>query len=93
MQLIVKPEAEVDIQIAYYWYETKNTGLGNSFLDDLDSTINQILSGPKFFQIYYKNTRVCFTSIFSFGVHFIVESYKIFVIAVLHTSRDPKNWR
>jgi plasmid stabilization system protein ParE len=91
--LIIKPQAEYDIQDAYDWYELKNTGLGESLLSELEATFNIITRSPKSFQERYRKIRICFTNQFPFGVHYKIEHEKIIVLAVLHTSRSPENWK
>jgi toxin ParE1/3/4 len=91
-QLIVKPEVEEDIKSAYDWYEEQQLGLEESFLDGVDLAFDQILNSPKSYQERYKKTRIHFTDRFPFGVHYRIEGIRLIVLAVLHTSRDPKNW-
>lgn len=91
--LIVKAEAEVDIHTAYDWYEEQQYGLGESFIDQVDESFQQIIHNPKSFQKRYRKVRMIFTNQFPFGIHYKIERKRIVVLAVLHTSRDPKNWR
>lgn len=91
--LLVKDEAEEDLQSAYDWYEEQQFGLGDTFLNQIDQSFNEILNNPKAFQKRYKKVRMNFTQQFPFGVHYKIEQNKIVVLAVLHTNRDPKNWR
>jgi toxin ParE1/3/4 len=90
---IVKPEAEEDIKSAFDWYEEQQPGLGDFFIDEVDLVFDQILNSPKSYQERYKKTRINFTNRFPFGVHYSIEESRIVVLAVLHTSKDPKNWR
>jgi len=91
--LIVKPEAENDIQVAYDWYEEQQSGLGETFLNQIDQSFNQILNNPKAFQEQYKKVRMIFTNQFPFGIHYTIEQKRIIVLAILHTSRSPENWK
>jgi len=91
--LIVKPEAEKDLQEAYDWYEEQQSGLGDSFIQQVDQVFDQLLNNPKSFQKRYKEVRINLTDQFPFGVHYKIESKRIIVLAVLHSSRNPLNWR
>lgn len=91
--LKVNLQAEFDIQDAYSWYELKSTGLGEALLSELDATFKIITRSPKSFQERYRKLRICFTSRFPFGVHYKIENNKVIVLAVLHTSRSPENWK
>jgi plasmid stabilization system protein ParE len=92
-KLIVKPFAEEDASKAAIWYNNKSEGLGNEFLLVLDAKINEIQRNPNHFQGIYKNIRRALTSRFPYGIFFIVESDIIYILAILHTSRNPKIWK
>ncbi len=91
--LIVKPFAEDDALKAATWYNNKSEGLGNEFLLALDAKINAIQRDPNHFQLIYKNIRRALTNRFPYGIFFIVESNTIYILAILHTSRNPKIWK
>ena len=42
-RLVVRPEAEADIDEAYAWYEDRVTGLGDQFLDAVGESIAVIV--------------------------------------------------
>lgn len=92
-KLIVKPFAEEDAAKAATWYNNKSKGLGNEFLLALDAKINAIQRNPSHFQEVYKNIRRALTNRFPYGIFFIVESDTIYILAILHTSRNPKIWK
>jgi toxin ParE1/3/4 len=91
--LIVKPFAELDATEAANWYNNKREGLGNEFLLALDAKINAIQRNSSHFQFVYKNIRRALTERFPFGIFFIVENDTIYVLAIQHTSRNPKIWK
>ncbi len=39
-KLIVRPEAEAELEDAYLWYEQQIVGLGSQFLLSVDAAIN-----------------------------------------------------
>jgi len=92
-KLIVKPFAEEDAAKAAVWYNDKSEGLGNEFILALDAKINEIQRNPNHFQVVYKNIRKTLTNRFPYGIFFIVESNSIYILAILHTSRNPKIWK
>lgn len=92
-KLIVNPFAEEDALKAAVWYNNKSEGLGNEFLLALDAKINEIQRNPNHFQVVYKNIRRALTNRFPFGIFFIVENDTIYILAILHTSRNPKIWK
>ena len=48
-RLIVDPAAEDDILGAFRWYEARNPGLGDRFLDSLDSAFQLVVENPAAF--------------------------------------------
>jgi toxin ParE1/3/4 len=92
-RLIIKPFAELDATEAANWYNDKREGLGNEFLLALDAKINAIQRNSSHFQLVYKNIRRALTERFPYGIFFIIEDDTIYVLAIQHTSRNPKIWK
>lgn len=90
--IVVKPSAELDITEAFLWYEEQREGLGVDFVSEIDAVFARISSNAQSIEIKHELVRLAFTHRFPFAVHFLIEREKIIVLAVLHTSRDPKNW-
>ena len=91
--LLVKDKAEEDISEIFAWYEKQQKGLGVSFLDELDQVFSQLKRYPKSFAVRYRKVRMAIIRRFPFGVHYKFERRKIVVLAVLHTSSNPENWK
>lgn len=45
-ELIIRPEAEAEINDAFTWYEEQVSGLGADFILNLDATFHKILRNP-----------------------------------------------
>jgi len=88
-RLIVRPEAESDLQQAFYWYESQETRLGDRLLLSVESSIQSILRNPKMYQVIYKNVRRALIRRFPYGIFYVLRSNSIVVIAVFHAMRDP----
>jgi toxin ParE1/3/4 len=91
-QLKLKSIAELEATEAAKWYNKKRIGLGEEFLLALDAKLHTIKRNPEQFQIIYKNIHRALTERFPFGIFYIIENKTIFVIAILHTSRNPNTW-
>jgi hypothetical protein len=89
-RLIVGPFAELDLQVAYEWYDLKKEGLGKEFLKEIDFIIDRIRQNPKQFGKIKKQIRMAVVKRFPFGVFFVQKEDLINIIAVLHFSRNPK---
>ena len=41
MTVILRPEAEADLEEARSWYETQRTGLGDEFIEEVDAVLRR----------------------------------------------------
>lgn len=92
-RLIIKPNAEADIQEIFDWYERKAKGLGEYFLEDLDSKINKIILAPESCQIHHSDFRFAFCDRFPVSIHFKVEVTTVYIFGIFPTATNPKKWR
>ena len=92
-ELIIKPEAEQDIQEAAQYYQLQKSGLGMDFLLAVDDSLEKIQRNPHSYAIRYQDVRTALLVRFPFLVHYLVESSTIFVLAVIHSSRNPRSWK
>ena len=90
--LIIKPEAELDIVDVKKWYDDKKEGLGLRFSEELDQKLAKVQANPLHYQSRYKTVRMAILDTFPDAIHFVVEEGTVYVLAVLGTARDPKNW-
>jgi hypothetical protein len=49
VSLFVAPEAELDLEEAYAWYEKNRPGLGEDFLSSVDACLETIRRQPKMY--------------------------------------------
>ena len=89
----VRPEARDDIEEASAWYERQHPRLGEDFLDQVLNALDRIADSPELYPVVHRQTRRAVIHRFPFGVFYIVEDESIVVIAVMHGSRDPRNWQ
>ncbi|MFH0999800.1 MAG: type II toxin-antitoxin system RelE/ParE family toxin [Bacteroidota bacterium] len=91
-KIVFKPFAETDVSEAAKWYNDKRDGLGKEFLLVLDAKINAIKRNPEQFRVVYKSIRRALTERYPYGIYFLLENETIYILAVIHTSRNPKTW-
>jgi len=89
-KLITKTAAELDITDALDWYEEQKVGLAAELFEEIDKAFKIIEREPELFQLRYKNIRIVFTERFPYGIHYTIEDDKVFVHAVMKTSKKPK---
>lgn len=87
-------EAEMDVLESFRWYESAKKGLGENFLNELDEALISISENPFAFSLRYKKIVRAFTmDRFPFLVYYSVNKEQVDVIAVFHTSKNPKVWK
>lgn len=87
--IVIRPEAERDLNEAYRWYEQQLEGLGQEFIICIDAALSVIQRTPKIFPKIHKDIRRALIRRFPYGIFYIYERDKVIVLAFLHTSRDP----
>ena len=89
-RLIVRPEAEEDIDTARLEYEERVRGLSFEFRAELDQTFSSIVRNPELYARIHRDLRRALLRRFPYGVLYVLQPESIVVVAVLHTSRSPK---
>lgn len=92
-KLKILPKAKLDLSEISSWYEDIQSGLGKRFLKNVILEMKIVKSNPISFQIRYDNTRVVLINKFPYLIHYEVIDNEILIKAVIHTSRDSKNWK
>ena len=85
--LIFKPRAIHMQKEAYAWYEQKQTGLGELFLNELEENYLKLQQNPEYYSKTDEVYRYLILRKFPYIIAFrIIKS----TVAVFHTSRDPQ---
>ena len=92
-RLVISSEARSEISDARRWYERQCEGLGQDFINILDSCFTSIQQNPKMYSIVYRNIRRAHLRRFPYGVFYFLDKETIVVLAVFHASRNPQQWR
>jgi hypothetical protein len=88
--LEVKNEANIEIIEAYLYYEEKRTGLGEEFLEHLETYFNRIKIEPKHFPQKRTPYREAFIKRFPFLLIYEITKNKVIVYSVFNTWQNPK---
>ena len=91
-RLTILPQAELDVSGAAAWYEERRAGLGNEFLDELDSVLHRVIHDSLQFPQIKHQIRRALLGRFPYSVYFQVTGESVELIAVLHQLRDPTGW-
>lgn len=88
--LEIKDEANIEIIEAYLYYEEKRFGLGEEFLDHLNSYFERIITNPKHFPKKRKPYREAFIKRFPFLIVYEITDKKVTVYSVFNTWLNPE---
>jgi toxin ParE1/3/4 len=88
-QIILTPEAKTDASDAYRWYEGQERGLGDDFLDCLESAFLQIADRPARYPIRFDDFRRILIRRFPYAVYFDHDDNAVYIYYVFHCSQNP----
>ncbi len=91
-RLAVSERAVREIGEAYEWYEEQLPSLGIEFLDALDAEFKVIAQTPLLYAETQRGVRRVLLSHFPYGVFYASKGNIVFVLGVVHTSRNPRRW-
>lgn len=92
-QIIVRPEAEVEVQQAFDWYQAQSEGLGLEFLRAIEAGLSGITRNPFAYTIAKTpNVRRAVIRRFPYALFYLVDDEAIVVIAVFNVKRRPIDW-
>lgn len=91
--IVFKSEVYEDIKVAYDWYESQRMGLGEDFLLILEESYAKISRNPNAYQQIHKIVRRKLVRRFPYGIFFILQGSKVIILAIMHTKRNPIEWK
>jgi len=91
-QIIVRREAQLEVQEAFHYYQGKSEGLGFEFMRSLDASLQSAKRSPFVYQKIYQEIRRILLRKFPYAVFYIAEERRIVVIACFHQRRSEVDW-
>jgi len=90
--IIFHPKAEKEYLESVEWYEDALIGLGDEFVNEIETTINRIQNNPLLFPVKKLQIREAVVKKFPFVILFQLKEKEnqLFILSVYHTSRNPK---
>jgi hypothetical protein len=89
----VEPEVYDDLAEAADWYDERQWGLGDRFLNEMRALMAAIRDRPQAFHIESDQVRWAWSKPFPYKVYYTLAGDMVRVFAVLHCARDPRAWR
>jgi len=93
MELLWHEEAKAEVNAAAAFYQEKQPGLAQRFIDNLEGTLRRIQRHPLAYRVVENDVRKSRVPHFPYGVIFRVLSGHIEIIAVMHLRRAPGYWK
>ena len=91
--LVFRVEVHKELNEAYIWYESQQSGLGDEFLGCIEEMLNQICLMPESYPVIYRDIRRAVVRRFPYAVYYRIVSSRVIVTAIFHSRRDPKSWQ
>jgi toxin ParE1/3/4 len=91
--ILLRPEAEADLEEARNWYEAQLTGLGDEFIVEVDAVLRRVAHSSRQFAKIHGEVRRGLVRRFPFAIYFIRDKGRSIVIGVLHQRRNPAAWQ
>jgi len=91
--VIIRPDAEEDIQTACEALEQVQAGLGRRFVGRVREVLEHLESIPELHGVVWQDVRAVRVKQFRYVVYYVVLGDRVEVIAVLHGARDPSVWQ
>ena len=93
MRFEFHPEALVEFEAAADFYAERQAGLEIRFLDVIYSAIGSACRAPQRWRKCDGEIRRALVHVFPYAVLYSVEDGFLYVIAVMHCSREPGYWK
>ena len=84
--------AEQEMLDAARYYEAQARGLGDDFLDKIDSAVRDITEHPERWPVLHLDVRRRFIHRFPYVLLYRVDAEEVVVLAVMHLHRNPHYW-
>lgn len=93
MNIAFHPEASLELVEASHFYDSRQEGLGDRFLDALDEALEAIQEDPLIWKPDRRGRRKYLVWRFPYQLVYRIERSRIFILAVAHGSRKPGYWK
>jgi hypothetical protein len=93
MRVVSHPEADEELSAAALWYDKRQPGLGDDFLDQFERALGCIVAEPERWRIIRDGNRSLKFHRFPYAIVYSNHAGTLFVKAVMHLSRRPFYWQ
>jgi hypothetical protein len=93
LRVVSHPEADEELEAAARWYEARQPGLGDDFLDDFELALRRVTHDPQRPRFIQGLNRKLNLYRFPYAIVYELQQDVLFVKAVMHLHRRPYYWR
>lgn len=86
------PLARKELHDASDYYDRIDPQLGDDFLEEIEDCISRILRFPRAWTRLRVDVRRCRTHRFPYSLIYQLEGERVYILAVMHSSRKPNYW-
>jgi len=91
-RVIIHPLAEADLDNARQWYESRELGVGDDFLFEVNKAMALLIENPQLHPAYFLNYYRIITRRFPYKLFYRLEGNNVIVMRVLHAKQDHRRW-
>lgn len=90
-EIVLRKEAQIDLDEIFSWYEEQSAGLGLYFISEFENAITRITNNPYHASVVEGDARSVTLRKFPYEIIYRIDEsqFKVRVIAVIHQHRDP----
>jgi plasmid stabilization system protein ParE len=92
MRVVSHPEADAELEAAALWYEERQAGLGDAFLDQFEQALRRIVAQPQRWRVFRGDNRKLNFHRFPYAIVYSMQADTLFIKAVMHLHRRPFYW-
>jgi hypothetical protein len=93
LRVVSHPEADEELEAAALWYEKRQPGLGDDFIDDFELVLSRIIQDPQRPRFIQGENRKLNFNRFPYAVIYESQKNTLYVKAVMHLHLRPFYWR
>ncbi len=83
-------KSKIELIDAWEWYESRQKGLGDKFIYEVEKKVNTIIKYPKRFPIRSEPFRETLINKFPYIIIYFIFENRIIISHIFHAARNPK---
>ncbi len=91
-EITFHPDVASEVKSSYIWYQNQAKGLGGDYLTELETSYQAIVKLPNTWPKFKNGFRRFLLGKFPFSIIYRFNGDTVFVVAVMHNSREPGYW-